>query len=311
MTPPSDQSRRILFVSLKKEAEPLRSLLRAAGHQVSVVQEMEKAQAVLASGAFDEVVLPSRTIEPLLAQGAVWERSGSESWRRSTVSIAHDLRNLLSALARCTRELREVEGDARSGVARSHRDDLTQLQRTMATLSAFLEELTDEFDGGSRRDLFIQFIDLEDAIETAAVAVYSSASERRQRLVIDVEDRCRYVRADSTRMKRVLSNLLLHASRQTPSLGTVKIGVHREADDCVLAVTYNAATASISGLKELFGGKGGLGTGGGLSGVQEIVEQHGGRLWVESERGAGTTILVSFPSPEVIPNESAVLPAPG
>jgi len=303
---PSDQSRRILFVSLKKEAEPLLSQLRAAGHQVSVVQEMEKAQAVLASGAFDEAVLPSRTIEPLLAQRVIWERSGGDSWRRSTASIAHDLRNLLSALARCTRDLREAEDPIRS-----HRDDLTQLQRTIATLSAFLLELTDEFDGGSRRDLFIQVIDLEDAIETAAVAVYSSATERRQRLVIDVEDRCRYVRADATRMKRVLSNLLLHASRQTPSLGTVRVGVRREADDCVLSVSHSAETASISGLTELFGRGDGQATGGGLSGVQEIVEQHGGRLWVESERGAGTTIFVTFPSPEVIPNESTVSPAPG
>jgi signal transduction histidine kinase len=306
LTPPSDQSRRILFVSLKKEAEPLLSQLRAAGHQVSVIQELDQAQVVLAGGGFDGVVLPSVTIEPLLAQRVKWERSGGDSWRRSTVSIAHDLRNLLSALARCTRELREAEGAPRSPGA-----DLTQLQRTIATLSAFLEELTDEFDGGSRRDLLIQVVDLEDAIETAAVAVYALARERRQRLVIDVEDGCRYVRADSTRIKRVLSNLLLHASRQTPSLGTVKIAVHREADDCVMSVSYNAETAGIAGLTELFGGGSGQALSGGLSGVQEIVEQHGGRLWLESERGARTTIFVSFPSPELIPNESKVSPVPG
>ncbi len=306
MTPP-DNRKRILVVSLKKEAEPVLRQLRAAGHQVSVVQDMDDAQALLASGAFDQTILPSRTIESLLVQRALWERSGGDSWRRSTAAIAHDLRNLLSALDRCTRDLEAEDfGTPRGG-------DLPQLQRTMSTLSTFLLELTDEFDAGPRQDLSLKVLDLEDAVETAAIAVYSSASDRRQRLVIDIEERARYVRADSTKMKRVLSNLLLHASGQTPRLGTVTVLARRECGDCIISVSHTAETASLSGLTELFGAKDGRSdySKGVLYGVQHIVEQHGGRLWIESERGAGTTIFVSFPSPEIDYSESTLSVAPG
>ena len=305
MTPP-DNRKRILVVSLKKEAEPVLRQLRAAGHQVSVVQDMDDAQALLASGAFDQTILPARTIESLLVQRALWERSGGDSWHRSTAAIAHDLRNLLSALGRCTRDLEAEDfGTPRGG-------DLPQLQRTMSILSTFLLELTDEFDAGPRQDLSLRVLDLEDAVETAAIAVYSSASDRRQRLVIDIDERARYIRADSTKMKRVLSNLLLHASGQTPRLGTVTVLARRECEDCIISVSHTAETASLSGLTELLGAKDrGDHAGGGLYGVQHIVEQHGGRLWIESERGAGTTIFVSFPSPEIDYSESTLSVAPG
>jgi signal transduction histidine kinase len=38
----------------------------------------------------------------------------------------------------------------------------------------------------------------------------------------------------------------------------------------------------------------------GLRTIQDVVDQHGGRLWVESPRGAETSIFISMPSPEAI-----------
>jgi signal transduction histidine kinase len=302
---PAEDCKRILFVSLKKEAEPVLAQLRAAGHQVSLVEDMDDAAALLASGAFDQTIVPCHTIQPLLAQRSIWERSGGDSWRLSTAAIAHDLRNLLSALERCTRELQEE-----AVLLGSHGDDLAQLQRTISTLSTFLLELIEEFGGGSGQSLAPQVFDLEDAVELAAISVYSSASERRQRLVIDIDERVRYIRADATKMKRVLSNLLLHASRQTPSLGTVTVLARRDSGDCVISVAYNAEAASIAGLTELLRPGEGSAPGGGLYGVQQMVQQHGGRLWVESERGSGTTVFVSVPSAEITHSESSFSIAP-
>jgi len=58
-----DIRKRILFVSLKREAEPLLAQLRAARHEVSIVEDLDDAQALLASGAFDQAVLPGETTE--------------------------------------------------------------------------------------------------------------------------------------------------------------------------------------------------------------------------------------------------------
>jgi signal transduction histidine kinase len=300
---PAEHRKRILIVSLKKEAQPVLGQLRAAGHQVSLVEDLDDAAALLASGAFDQAIIPAQTIQPLLAQRALWQRSGGDTWRLSTAAIAHDLRNLLSALERCMRELHEE-----AALLGSHSDELAQLQRTISTLSTFLLELTDELGAGAPRSVAPEEFDLEDAVELAAISVYSSASERRQRLVIDIDERARYIRADATKIKRVLSNLLLYASRQTPSLGTVTVGARRDSGECVISVGYDSEAVSIAALSELLSPLEGKAEApvGSLHGVQQLVQQHGGRLWVESEKGTGTTIFVTVPSTEIVRSESSL-----
>jgi K+-sensing histidine kinase KdpD len=180
----------------------------------------------------------------------------------------------------------------------------------MSTLSTFLLELTDEFDAGPRHDLSLRVLDLEDAVETAAISVYSSASDRRQRLVIDIDERARYIRADSTKMKRVLSNLLLHASGQTPP-GTVTVLARRECEDCIISVAHTAETVSLSGLTELLGVKDRVTTPEEDSTACSISLSTRRAPLDREERGAGTTIFVSFPSPEIDYSESNLSLAPG
>ena len=304
MTRPDDP-KRILFVSLKEEAEPLLSELRAAGHQVSIVDKLEDAQVILASGAFDQAVIPGHALGPLLVEHSLWEQAGGDSWRRSTVALAHDLRNLLQTLEQCTRGLADLELTGRT------REDLLELLRTISTLSVFLMELTDELDADAASNLTIAVLDLEDAVEAAAVGVYPSASERRQRLIIDIAEEARYVRADPARMKRALSHLLSHASRQSPSRGTVTVRARRECDDCVISISYTAETVNLAGLGELFKPAGAEGAGSGLYHVQTIIEQHSGRLWLESQRGTGTSVFVSLPLEGAARNRSTLSLTPG
>jgi len=297
-----DIRKRILFVSLKREAEPLLAQLRAAGHEVSIVEDLDDAQTLLASGAFDQAVLPGATTETLFAQRSLWEGSGGDSWRQSTAAIAHDLRNLLSTLERCLRELQ-----------RPSENDVIESCRTINTLSTFLLELTEDLQAAGQSGLSLTIVDLEDTVEVAAVTVYPSAADRRQRLVIDIEEASRYVRADVTKLKRVMSNLLAHASRESPPLGTVTVSARREVDDCVICVSYTAQTVSLSRMSELFNRADIRSTRPlvGLRSIQDIVEQHGGRLWVESQSGVGTSVFLSVPSPEIVGTESRFSLAPG
>jgi signal transduction histidine kinase len=295
LTPPENHQR-ILFVSPKREAEPLLGQLRSAGHEVSIVEDLDEAQALLASGAFDEALLPGKLTQEMFAQRYLWERSGADSWRQSTAAIAYDLRSLLAALDRCLQMLQKTG------------EDVLELRRTICTLCSFLVELTDDFQEPCQPGLSLTVMDLEDIVDSAAVTVYPSASDRRQRLIIDIDEAARYIRADATKMKRVLSNLLSYASRQSPALGTVTVSAQRDPDSCVIAVSYTAETVSLSGIGELFSRAEVRGDrlAVGLRSVQDIVEQHGGRLWVESQRGAGTSVFMSVPSPEMARTETAM-----
>jgi len=286
-----DHSKKILVVSAKKEAEPTLGQLRAAGHQVSLVEDMDEAQALLASEGFNQALLPARTLASLLEQRALWDSADMDAWRRSASGIAHDIRALLRSVDSGIRELAE------GGQARRARDELTQARRTISVLSTFLAELTEELEGAFAEGLSLTSVNVEDAVETAAMAVYPSALERGQRLVIDVEEEVTRIEADGPKLKRVLTNLLQHASRSGPERGMVTVRARKEREDCVVAVSYAGDTITLSELRRLFAppSPGGGAPGAGLSRVQRLVGQHGGRLWVESQKGSDTCIFVSLP----------------
>lgn len=292
--------KRILFVSRRKEAEPLLGQLRAAGHHVSLVDDLDQASTLLAAGEFDETLIPAGTFLPVLTQNALLAGSDADSWRRSTVAIAHDLRRLLASLDVLIQPATLAET-----LAVPHAD-IAEAARTIKMLSVFLSELTEELDRAPGTGLTLSRFDLEDTVESAAMAVYPSASDRRQRLVIDVEASVAVVVADRIKLKRVLTSLLAHASAQSRRSGTITIHARRDLDECILSVSYRGEPLGTAELGELFR-RAPADSRTGLHAVRGLVEAHGGRLWIESEKNTGTSIFVSFPSPGVVPGESAAL----
>ena len=265
--------------------------LRTAGHLVSIIEEIESAGPFLASHAFDQAVVPAHVLESLLRQRALWEASNGEAWRSSTAALAHDLRRLLNALRRGVEELDACQHDPSAG------EELNEIRGRISTLSEFLSELILDFDGDADEELHTTIVDVEEVIEAACVTVSSDASEKEQRLVIDVDEEVAHIRADSTKLKRVLANLLDHAVRHTPRLGTVTVRAMPAQDECVIGVLDGGEGITSSELRRLFspplGPAGVVGTG--LPQVKRMVEQHGGRVWVESQKDSGTTVFVSFP----------------
>ncbi len=289
---PSDVHKRILFAALKKEAQPVLGQLRAAGHEVSLVEDLDEAQVLLASGTFDQTVLAASSLASLLEHRLLWESTDTDAWRRSISAIAHDLRSLLLALERSIECLQE-DDRRRGGVA----SEFSEIRHTISTLSSFLQELTVDLGNGVREELNWTSVDLEDVVETAAMAAYPRASERRQKLVIDIDEDVTQVRADSTKLKRVLTGLLQYASRHTTSRGTVKVRAYQEHPDWVISISHTGDALTRSELPGLFSplSDKGSSAGAGLTRVERLVAQHGGRLWIESEKGSGTSIFVSLP----------------
>ncbi|AKQ69386.1 Chemotaxis protein methyltransferase CheR [Myxococcus hansupus] len=112
------------------------------------------------------------------------------------------------------------------------------------------------------------------------------------------------VLGDRDRLFQVLANLLENAIKYSPMGGAVHVTVSRAQDNAVLTVTdagigipeeeqarlferfFRARNAPVSGF-------GGLGLG--LYICRDIVEQHDGHIWVESELGQGSVFHVSLP----------------
>lgn len=304
----SDDRKRLLVVSLKKEAEPVLGQLRAAGHQVSLVEDLDEARTLLTSGGFDQAVVSAQGLAALLEQSLIWDGIDSDGWRKSAAGIAHDIRNLLRSLEHSNRELRDGQSlDSTSDV------DFMQISRTVSILSDFLLELTNELSSGAADELSVTVADLEDIIEASAMAVYPSAADRQQRLAIDIDSTVARVRVDAVKMKRALTQLLAHASRQSPSVGLVRVRAWSEDDGCVISVSFPGDTLTVSELKNLFRPplEAADPRGATLSTVQRLIEQHQGRVWVESQVGSDTTLFLSLPDSVVEPENSLASLASG
>ncbi|MBV9282245.1 MAG: PAS domain S-box protein [Chloroflexi bacterium] len=112
---------------------------------------------------------------------------------------------------------------------------------------------------------------------------------------------------DEPRLERVLGNLLSNAIKYSPGGGEIRVGVQEESREedrwAVLTVQDSGLGIPAADLPRIFERfyraanvpKEVSGTGIGLAGVQQIVEQHGGSVSVESREGEGSTFTVRLP----------------
>lgn len=110
------------------------------------------------------------------------------------------------------------------------------------------------------------------------------------------------VHADRERVMQVLSNLVGNAIKFTPPNGTVRVSAERRGKEVRFAVSDTGPgigpehRARIFERFWKFEAQGNKGTGLGLFIAKGIVEAHGGRIWVESELGKGSTFYFTLPA---------------
>ncbi|WNG18726.1 ATP-binding protein [Cystobacter fuscus] len=112
------------------------------------------------------------------------------------------------------------------------------------------------------------------------------------------------IQGDRGRLAQVLVNLLENAIKYSPTGGTIRLTVERYGAQALVSVTDRGIGIPSDQMAHLFerffrarnapiSGFGGLGLG--LYICRDIVERHGGRIWVESEAGAGSTFRFTLP----------------
>lgn len=138
------------------------------------------------------------------------------------------------------------------------------------------------------------------------------------RLVVDVHRDLPVVTGDRDRLIQVVINLISNAVKFTPT-GTIAISVAPSADGVEVAVADTGVGIAPEDQDRVFDpfgqagdtlADGPRGTGLGLPICREIVEHHGGRLWLESAVGAGSTFRFTLPAANASP-EAQAKPRPG
>ena len=153
--------------------------------------------------------------------------------------------------------------------------------------------------------LDLEGVALRDVVVSAVSLVEHRVAEKQQALAVVIPDRLPRVRADARRLKQILINLLSNAYKFTPARGHITVAAAL-VDSRYIAVTVrdtgtgmNAEQVELA-LKPFGQVRSGHtraheGTGLGLPIAKALIEQHGGRMWVDSAEGRGTTVAFTLP----------------
>jgi len=152
-------------------------------------------------------------------------------------------------------------------------------------------------------------VDLEKAVHTAIAGLRPNIVGRRLRLDIRTEDDLLPAWGDREKLIQLLANLIDNAIKYSPEGGAVRIEATSENSKrgpaVHLVVKDHGPGIARSDFERIFyrfeqvgvpEHTMGLGTGLGLAICKEIVEAHGGKIWVESDRGQGAAFHVVVPA---------------
>jgi signal transduction histidine kinase len=224
--------------------------------------------------------------------------------------VAHDLRNPLNTMTMAAQFLLDISSSEKT----TERRNLEVIRRAADRMNRLIGDLLDVKRIESGR-LSIEPRP-EDVIAVVCDAVemlrpLAKSSSLRLRPVF--EDNLPRILVDPSRIQQVLSNLIGNAIKFTPAGGAITVRAEQTADGVRIAVTDSGPGIAAEELPHVFGrfwqgrrtDRRGLGLG--LAIAKAIVEAHGGRIWVESHLGTGSTFFFTVPAVPGEPSEE-VLP---
>ena len=175
-----------------------------------------------------------------------------------------------------------------------------ELRNPLASLRLSLDMLVHDFDDLEVR---IEPVDLVDCIDEAVLLVQTLLDQRGQRARVTTHTSLESTRAlaDPARVIQVLANLLTNASRYSVHGDDIEVHVSQVGQHLRVRVTDHGPGISPEDQQRIFGAwvrvegsaPGGLGLG--LSIVQNLVQQLGGRVGVDSALGEGATFWFALP----------------
>ncbi|OFZ17960.1 MAG: hypothetical protein A2X94_08695 [Bdellovibrionales bacterium GWB1_55_8] len=215
--------------------------------------------------------------------------------------VSHDLRNPLNAILLNSRLLQKA-GSKPNIEPRELEQLAIRIQRSGDRMNQLIQDLLDiaQIESGSL-PITPQPQSAARLVSESLEALRPLASEKSIDLRAEIpEDHP--ILADAKRILQVLSNLIGNALKFTPEGGSIVIHVGREASNSVLFSVSDTGKGifqeDLPRVFQRFWGKDKSrgGTGLGLFIVEQIVRAHGGRIWVESPEGRGTTFWFTLPA---------------
>ena len=260
------------------------------------------AMLLVGSFAFARIAAGSLRQRKMLAAKSRDVEAANRHKSEFLANMSHELRTPLNAIIGFS----EVLSQRMFGEINPKQGEyLGDIQASGQHLLALINDILDlsKVEAG-KMELQLSRFSLADALQAVVMMVRERAAGRGIALSTDIDPEIGLVEADERKVKQVVLNLLTNAVKFTPAGGQVQLRATRDGDGVAVAIIdtgVGIAPADQARVFEEFaqarGGASGEqeGTGLGLTLSRKFVELHGGKIWVESELGKGSTFTFTLP----------------
>jgi signal transduction histidine kinase len=263
-----------------------------AAEEVALLQTFatQSALAIQNARLFREIEDKSRQLEV-----------ASQHKSEFLANMSHELRTPLNAIIGFS----EVLTDRMFGELNEKQEEyLKDIYASGTHLLSLINDILDlsKIEAG-RMELELTDFDLPTALDNALTLVRERAGRRAIALHLSVDERLGQVQGDERKIRQVVLNLLSNAIKFTPEGGRIDVGAVPKNGFVELSVSDTGVGIAPEDQEKVFeefrqvgtAAKKVEGTGLGLTLGRKFVELHGGRIWVKSEVGLGSTFTFTIP----------------
>jgi len=224
-----------------------------------------------------------------------------EEWLRFIDTLSHELKTPLTSIIAAAGLLAE---ELETTADRSNQKLIQTIIQNSNTLETRLAELLDIVKTGSGRlQLQLEPVDMKSLILGTCMQISPILRNKQQNIHTEFPDSVPIIRGDGQRLEQVLLNLLNNAAKFTPNGGNITVKVTKQDTGLVIGVHDDGIGIAKEEQESIFKPYSRLssdtrrhpGLGLGLALAKQVVELHGGRIWVDSEPGEGSTFSFFIP----------------
>ncbi|MFQ6058974.1 MAG: ATP-binding protein [Anaerolineae bacterium] len=227
-----------------------------------------------------------------------------ERLQESFVSaVSHELRTPLTCIKTSVGLLQEARV---RGATEAQEELLQTIAHHAGRLEALVADLLQitQLEAGQLA-LTLQPTDVRTIVERAVQSFRPLFEGKGQTIEVNLPETVDKVLVDRRRLEQVLANLLSNAHKFTPKGGWARVALVEREGEVEISVSDNGPGIPPAEQERIFDKfyvvtdqKGLAGVGLGLYIARQLVELHGGRIWVESEPGRGSTFRFTIPKKE-------------
>lgn len=213
-------------------------------------------------------------------------------------AVSHDLRSPLTAILGYTELIKRV-----GEMNERQQEYLRRIQSNVQGITALVNDLLDLGRIEAGMDTHKELLEMDSLITRSIETMAALSGEKSITIQLDIQKPLPLLFGNAIRIQQMVTNLVGNALKYTQQNGKVIVRVWAEKGQMILQVWDNGVGIPLAEQPHIFEkfyrgsnlpeGEGGTGLG--LTIVKSIVDDHHGRIYLESQVGVGTTFTVVLP----------------